>query len=78
MLQEKTARKPDTLRAADVAYVHAPGRVLIFFSLLIPGMAYVCTRMYERESTAPHSSTAKTIKVKPKMSGSKKSPSSLV
>ena len=33
MLQEKTARKPHTLRVADVVrtYVQPPGRVLLFF-----------------------------------------------
>ena len=32
MLQEKTARKPQTLRVADVVRtVHTPGRELIFF-----------------------------------------------
>ena len=36
-------------------------------------MLYVCTRMYERESTARrHSSTAKAMKMKPKLFGKKK------
>ena len=37
-------------------------------------MLYFCTRMYEGESTARHSSTAKTLKMKPKLSGRRKIP----
>ena len=77
MLQEKTARKPHTARVADVVRTYIP-QVGYLVSSLIPGMLYVCNRMHERENTARHSSTAKTMKMEPKRSERKKSPSPLV
>ena len=72
MLQEKAAWKPHTFRVADVVRAYIPQ--VGYFLLLIHVMLYFGTRMYERESTARHSSTAKTIKMKSKKFGTKKYP----
>ena len=75
MLQEKTARTPHTLRVADVVRTYIPQVGYLFSSF---DLLYVYTRMHERESTARHSSTAKTMKMKLKIRKEKKSPSPLV
>ena len=78
MALEKTARAPHTLRVADDSarcarshiertYIPQVGYLFSCFD-----MVYVCTRMPERESTARHSSTSKTMKMKPKLSKKKK------
>ena len=67
MLQEKTARTPNTLRVADVVRTYIPQvGYWFYFDMLL-----VCTRMHERESTARHSSTARTTKKKPIVFGRK-------
>ena len=83
MLQEETARTPHTLRVAGgsarcarshAARTYTPQLGSLFPSFDVP---YV-PGTYERESTARHSSsTAKTMKMKPKHSERKKSPSPL-
>ena len=81
MLQEKNARTPHTLRIADVVRTCIP-QVGYLFSYFNAWYLVCCTRyvriysynMYGRESTARHSSTAKTTKVKPKIPERKKNP----
>ena len=79
MLQEKRARTPHTRRIAGVSaryacshavrtYIHQAGYLFSFDTLYVPAM-------YEKESTARHSSnTANTMKMKPKISERKKIP----
>ena len=65
MLPEKTTRTLRTFRAADVVrtYIAEVGYLLSSFDMLD-----VCTRtgMFQKETTARHSSAAKTMKMKPK------------